>query len=458
VALSPDGRKIVSTSLDGTIRLWDGESGKELRRLRAGTIGASRPIDSATFSPDGRMLLAILAAPPRYGELYMQVLPGRRVQGWDLLTGRDVATFDTDDVVTGVAFARGGRSAVGAGSGAIYRWPLPAPPAAPAAPAAGPQLSLDQPLLPDEPDHQLFALDGDEIHYVGFLTGGEAFSTGNRNEVTRWDIAAGKPLGRYAPADTFQWPDVQHISGDGRYAVSLNRPANNEAFLWELKSGLLVKRIIPQGIVLGAALSPDGALLALGLSPRGRAADGWPNTVRLAFYHTSDAEPAGKIDIAGFSPQVMAFTPDGNAIAVGGPDPKRPVALFELETAKLLKTFAAERGEALPNRILFSRDGSRVMATFSGDFVVWDFKSGNVAWQKRVPSGITCADLSSDGARVLLGTQDTNVRLFDVAKKREIAVFDHPLYPQRSVAFSPDGKRAIAGSHERRFRVWWLPE
>jgi WD40 repeat protein len=53
VAFSPDGRRVLSVSRDGDIRVWDTGSGKELRRLKSHT-----PIVLvATFSSDGKQIL-----------------------------------------------------------------------------------------------------------------------------------------------------------------------------------------------------------------------------------------------------------------------------------------------------------------------------------------------------------------------------------------------------------------
>ena len=53
VAMSPDGRRIVSGSRDRTVAVWDLESGQRLASL---TLDG--PIPSVTWHPDGRSILA----------------------------------------------------------------------------------------------------------------------------------------------------------------------------------------------------------------------------------------------------------------------------------------------------------------------------------------------------------------------------------------------------------------
>ena len=51
-AFSPDGSRIVTSSNDGTARLWDAQTGKPGTVLK----GHEAPVTSAVFSPDGRMI------------------------------------------------------------------------------------------------------------------------------------------------------------------------------------------------------------------------------------------------------------------------------------------------------------------------------------------------------------------------------------------------------------------
>ena len=52
VAFSPDGRRLASGSLEGTVKVWDVATGQLLRTLTGHTSG----VTSVAFSPDGRRL------------------------------------------------------------------------------------------------------------------------------------------------------------------------------------------------------------------------------------------------------------------------------------------------------------------------------------------------------------------------------------------------------------------
>ena len=61
---------------------------------------------------------------------------------------------------------------------------------------------------------------------------------------------------------------------------------------------------------------------------------------------------------------------------------------------------------------------------------------------------------SPDGKRALSGGSDNSVRLWDVEGGKEIRRLDGHTALVYSVAFSPDGKRALSGSYDKSVRLW----
>ncbi len=118
MAVSPDGRRLVSGAWDRTLRVWEVSTGKECALLEraAGELSAefTFPI---VFSPDG----SYIAAPGQSGD--------RRhlIDLWDIRAGKRLATFEGHrGSVTALAFAPDGRRLISGGADAVgYIWDMP---------------------------------------------------------------------------------------------------------------------------------------------------------------------------------------------------------------------------------------------------------------------------------------------------------------------------------------------
>ena len=55
MAFSPDGRHAISGAGDGTVRLWEVATGREVRRFS----GHDKGVHDVAFSPDGRQALTV---------------------------------------------------------------------------------------------------------------------------------------------------------------------------------------------------------------------------------------------------------------------------------------------------------------------------------------------------------------------------------------------------------------
>jgi WD40 repeat protein len=94
VAFSPDGRQALSASVDRTVRLWDVQTGKEIRALK----GHTDVVNRVAFSPDGRRAISEDADAMRL---------------WDLDSGEELRRFNV--IAVGVAFSADGRRALSGG-------------------------------------------------------------------------------------------------------------------------------------------------------------------------------------------------------------------------------------------------------------------------------------------------------------------------------------------------------
>jgi len=107
VAYSPDGKEFVTGSRDGSVYVWDAESGARLRVLRDPELD---PVNSVVYSPDGRYVVAATQS--------------RHILSWQKNGGKLFNFYAGHDLsVTSLAFPASGKQLVSAGlDGTIRIW------------------------------------------------------------------------------------------------------------------------------------------------------------------------------------------------------------------------------------------------------------------------------------------------------------------------------------------------
>jgi FOG: WD40 repeat len=238
VAFSPDGRTLATGSSDGTARLWDITSGKQIATLR----GHESKVISVAFSPDGRTLAT--GSNDNTARL------------WEVASGKEIALLRGHaTILTSVAFSPDGRLL------ATTSWDMTAR------------------LWDVATGQEIAALRGheSEVNSVAFSPDGRTLATGSgvrlffsRDCTARlWDVASGQEIAVLRGHES----DVNSVafSPDGRTLATGSY--DNTARLWEVESGkqIAVLRGHERGVT-SVTFSPDGQTLATG---------SWDRTVRL---------------------------------------------------------------------------------------------------------------------------------------------------------------------------------
>ena len=196
VALSPDGRTIVSGSLDRTVKVWDAHDGRLLRSLE----GHTAAVTAVALSADGRTIVS-------------GAEDDRTVKVWDANDGRLLRSLEGHTAaVTAVALSADGRTIVsGAWDSTVKVW--------------------------DAHDGRLLrSLEGhtDRVRAVALSPDGRTIVSGSADRTVKvWEAESGRLL-RSLEGHTGSVQAVA-VSPDGRTIVSGSR--DRTVKVWEAESG-----------------------------------------------------------------------------------------------------------------------------------------------------------------------------------------------------------------------------
>jgi WD40 repeat protein len=217
-----------------------------------------------------------------------------------------------------------------------------------------------------------------------------------------------------------------------------------------------------------AAFSPDGKRLALHLATHAGVYD--TATGKELVKLEKQSEQAGYL--AGAAPEQLLWSPDGKQLVANGvlvAPSTMGMAGWDIATGKRFYSFPAT-GDDGPRAAAFSGD-SKAIAIGYKDRV--DFWTGGLNPVKKLPTAgpVTALAISKDGAFLAAGIrmpilnpadklpavigQKSEVQLFDLATLKEVKRFDGfegvnhmapTVLPVSALAFSPDGKKLLAGT------------
>ncbi|KIK24088.1 hypothetical protein PISMIDRAFT_646831, partial [Pisolithus microcarpus 441] len=405
VAFSPDGKRIVSGSADRTVRVWDAERGFQ---IGSHLEGHTDWVLSVGFSPDGKRIVS--------GSW------DKTVRVWNTERGFWIGNHfegHTGEVLS-VAFSPDGKKIVsGSADNTVRIWDA----------ERGVQIG----------NH----LEGHtcSVESVAFSPDGKKIVSGSWDKTVRiWDPERGIQIGSYLEGHIALISSVAW-SPDGKRIAT----ASNGVMVLKAESGMHISSYT-NGHVFGfraVAFSPEGKRIVSG------SADGivtvWDTdrSMQIGCHLEGHIDVTVRVWDAERSVQIGSQL-EGHIKGVYSvafsPDSKRIVSCSQDRTVRV---WDAERGRAVSGS-----DDNNVSTWGIRHFHLGSHLGGDIA---RIHSFA----LSPDSKRVVTGSEDNIVRIWDAERDVQIGSnLEGHGDEVISVAFSPDGKRILSGSLDGTLRVW----
>jgi WD40 repeat protein len=439
MAFSPDSRLLALPSGDNTIKIWDvAGSQRAVSTPRFILCGHTDCVVSVAFSPDGQRLASSSADNTvRIWDLTATDEPEALATGGSVLTALRTLEGHTDRVLS-VAFSpdHGRLLATASNDRTVKLWNT----------CTG-QLLFD---LPGQ------SVPNDHVH-LAFSPDGRYLASGSESNTVRvWNVVTGQELFRLV-GHTQPVFNVT-FSPDGRRLVSAGH--DGLVKVWDLPRAE-PGASAPGGRVLApqytftersysvwcVAFSPDGQRLAVG----SELSDGAVRVYDAATGGLLLPPLRGHRRVAS-----VAFNADGRRLASAGLD--KTVRLWDTETGREILTLTDHTD--LVGRVLFSPDGQRLAsASADGTVRLWDASPYDEAADRstatlRGHSGEVYDLAFSEDGRLASASADKSIKIWNTKTAQEEFTLRGHTDTVFSVAYSPDGRHLISGSHDKTAKLW----
>lgn len=389
IALSPSGQMAISGGDDGLVILWDIVSGNKMRNFE----GHSGPVRAVAISPDGLTAIS--------GGLSGTSMrnPGELIL-WDLRTGQEIRRFEGQaEAIIDIAISPDGNKVIASSGEVAYSSALP-----------------------------------DQIY-----------------SLLLWDVKTGELVHRFEDIDR----DIPGLAIDPNGEFILTASTNHNLYLWDIESGERVQTLEGHAdLVKTIALSPDGRRAISG------GGDG-----EVILWNLEKGEVSARFNAHTAGVNDIAFNFVGRTALSVGTD--GTIIIWDLFNAAQINRFEGHETAVLD--AAYTPDG-KYFVSASGHFDpaaplveeeslrFWNLESGeqigSLEWHL---SDIFQIDVSPDGRRVLSGhLTDASLRLWNFATGQEIRRFEGHMAPIFSVAFTPDGRYGLSGGMDSQIILWDL--
>jgi len=400
VAMTPDGRRAVSGSVDETLRVWDPEIGECLRVLK----GHKDIVHDVSITPDG--LLAFSGSQDKTLRL------------WNTFTGKCEKIFEkhNDGIISTSMTPDGNIGASADHSNHIYIWDLKT------------GESIKSIKAPQKIRCVEISLDGKRL-YVSFTD----------QLLYKWEITTGHQL---EPFQNIYSYSCFAITPDERFVISDSK--NSEAIVWDVENPDN-KRILAahEHPLESVSITPDGChAITAGKDKSIRV---WDTRTGICYRN-----------LQGHTRRIISVCIRSDARQAISAGLDKTLRVWDIENGKCIQSLETHAFSV--NSICISQDGkTAISGSLDRLICLWDLETGTC---KNILEGHTSSvesvNLSSSGQWAVTGSRDKTVRLWDINTGDCFLNLNGHTDDVYSVCISTDGKRAVSGSRDKTLRIWDL--
>lgn len=446
--VSPDGKRIVSSSWDGTIRIWDSRTGKQLGdSIVVGDINRPFPV---SFSPDGKYIMSASdgiiriwdaetnnlikkLSPPICIIMSAAYSPDGKwiVTGssdgliciLDSQTGEQVS--DTIKVntypVCSVSFSPDGTQILSSSYDSTARiWDV----------NTGKQ------------NHRLKKWFSGAVDSAVFSPDGRRVATATSDGVIRiWDALSGKRIFRPLVGHTDGVESIMFSAGgDFIVSASLDRTVR----FWDVVTGKQILKFIGHAdIVTSVKIISDGRIVS--------ASD--DGTIRI-WNVLRDWQEYALLEGHKSNVKTASFSHDGEMLVSASYD--QTIRIWDAKTCKQIGSPLVGHTKIVTSAE-FSPDGKKIVSSScDGTIRLWDVSTGSsfVIQNRDNTDSVNSAYFSPDGKRIV-STSRNVIRVWDATTgELLISLLEGHTDEVLSASFSPDCRQIISGSYDGSIRIW----
>lgn len=469
--ISPDGKLFATGGLDGTVRVWNVESGNLVRAL----IGHNSYVYSLDWSPDGRSLASAGAF-------------DATVRLWDVETGRPLRILRGHPAyVSLVKWSPDGQSVLASGgeSGALSHWevsgrklgtielgrtPLSLTWRADAKSAAVVSQGVALQIWDAEKNKVLRTLGqaSDGFLSAAWSPDGKTLAVSSSKNTLLFDVDTGKIAKTLAgPASAVSW------RRDGKQLFTLSDAIK----VWDVAKGDLLKTVPAAGVLaMSATADGDRFVTGEGTAFSVRALDGkvsarydiggsvppwwWPGrpvvtgvgTPKLALWEPISGKLLRSLEGHTSSISGVAFAPDGKTLATAAYD--QTVRVWETATGKEIHKLTGHGGAALA--VAFAANGKSLASGGADQAVlVWDANAGKLLQTLKGHGAAITALAWAPGSSTVLASSaaERTIHVWNVSTGKTTKKLQ-ALTDVVSLAWSPDSALLAGGQSDHRLPIW----